>query len=302
MMKIIITGGTGLIGTALSQSLQKKGHQITIVSRNPQQLLPGVRIISWDLNPLINELENSDAVVNLAGASLAGKNPLNMRWTKVRKAEIINSRVKAGNHLSTALEQATHLPEILIQTSAIGYYGNTGLDPMDEYSTPGKDFLSEVCQSWESSTSSVEELGIRRIIARIGLVLSSKGGLLPLLSLPFQFYIGGRIGTGQQIMSWIHITDLVNCLEYFLLNKQMQGVYNITAPKPVTNQEFVTILSRSLNKPAWLPIPSFAFKMAFGEASTLALDGREVLPLRLLETGYRWQFDRLDQAIKDLFR
>ena len=299
-MNILITGGTGLIGTALRESLQEKGHQITIVSRNPQQIVPGVRLISWDLDPLITELEGTDAVVNLAGASLSGNNPLDMRWTKTRRREIINSRIKAGETLCVAIEKAQKKPEILIQASAIGYYGNIGKDQVDESGLAGSDFLAKVCQSWEASTSRAEELGVRRIIARIGLVLSDKGGLLPLLSLPFRLFLGGPMGSGEQFMSWIHIADLVKSLEHFLENANTQGIYNITTPEPVTNRGFAAEMGRSLNKPNWLPIPGFAMKLALGKAATLALDGREVLPGRLLESGFQYQFSQLPQALDDL--
>ena len=300
-MQILITGGTGLIGTALRQSLQNNGHQVVIVSRSTQQILPGVKIISWDLENLISEIETTDVVVNLAGASLAGKNPLSMRWTKNRKTEIISSRTQAGSILSTALEQATHKPEVLIQASAIGFYGNHGEDQVHENNPPGNDFLASVCQSWEKSTSSVEELGTRRVIARIGLVLSREGGLLPLLSLPFRLFLGGKIGAGRQTMSWIHIADLVKSLEFFIENPQTQGVYNITAPKAVTNQEFTSQVSSTLNRPTWFSIPSFLLKLTLGEAATLALDGREVLPKRLLEAGFQFQFNQLSTALDDLF-
>jgi len=301
-MKILITGGTGLIGTALGESLQKEGHQITIVSRNPHQIVPGVRLISWDLDQLTTELEDTEAVVNLAGESLAGSNPITMRWTKTRKEEIINSRIRAGQILCAALEKAQMKPEIFIQASAIGYYGNIGKDIVDESGLAGSDFLAQVCQTWEASTAKVEELGVRRIIARIGLVLSDKGGLLPLLSLPVRFFLGGTIGTGKQFMSWIHFADLVKSLEHFLENPNTQGIYNITAPEPVTNRRFAAEISSSLNKPNWLPIPGFAMKLALGEAATLALDGREVLPGRILESGFQYRFSQLPQALEDLIK
>ncbi len=299
-MNILITGGTGLIGTALRKSLQQKGHQITVISRNTQQIIPGVKLNSWDLETLIAELEDTDAIVNLAGESLAGSNPLSMRWTEARKEKIINSRIKSGEILSSALEKVQKKPEVLIQASAIGYYGNRGIDQVDESSLAGSDFLAQVCLFWEASTSKAGELGIRRIIARIGLVLSNQGGLLPLLSLPFRLFLGGRFGSGEQFMSWIHIADLVKSLEYFLENANTQGIYNLTAPEPVTNREFAAEMGASLNKPDWLAIPSFAPKLALGEAATLALDGREVLPGRLLESGFQYQFNQLPQALDDL--
>jgi uncharacterized protein (TIGR01777 family) len=302
MMNILITGGTGLIGSALSQSLVKKSHHVTILSRNPQQIIPGIRLVSWEPRTLITEIEKADAVVNLAGESLAGSNPLAMRWTTTRKSKIINSRIDVGQALSTALEKAQRKPDLIIQASAIGYYGTQGENPADESSSSGADFLAQVCQSWEASTQKAEELGIRRIIARIGLVLSNNGGLLPLLSLPFRLFVGGPVGTGQQYMSWIHIADLVNSLEYFLENRQTRGIYNLSAPHPVTNREFASALSTALNRPTWLPLPGAVLKLALGEAATLALDGREVLPGRLLESDFQFRFGILAQALDNLFR
>ena len=301
-MKILITGGTGLIGKALTHTLTQKGHQVTIVSRSPQRELSGVRLVSWDSDSLVKELEDTDAVINLAGASISGSNPLSMRWTEKRKSLIASSRIQAGELLLQALQRSTRKPEILIQASAIGYYGNQGSQPVDENSPPGKDFLADVCQTWENSTAGVEELGVRRIVTRLGLVLSRDGGLLPLLALPYKFYLGGTIGNGLQPMSWIHIDDVVNSFMYFIDNPSTQGIFNLTAPSPVQNKIFSKTLGKALNRPSWFTIPTWALRIMLGEASTLAVDGREVLPRRLLEAGFNFNFNEIDRALTDLFQ
>jgi uncharacterized protein (TIGR01777 family) len=301
-MKVIISGGSGLIGTALVNQLLTHGHQVMIISRFPERVRLDVKSIPWTKEAIQEEIEVADAVVNLAGASIAGAGYIPSRWTKKRKAEILNSRLFAGSMIVDAIQQATHKPEVLIQASAIGYYGNKGAEAVDENGAPGTDFLADVSQAWEESTSLAESLNVRRVIIRIGLVLSRQGGLLPLLSLPFRFFAGGRIGSGSQYMSWIHIKDVVNAIHYLIENPDTQGIYNLTAPEPVTFQEFANQFGEVLKRPAWLPLPAFLFKAILGEAATLALDGREVLPGRLLKTGFTFQFTNLPNALVDLFR
>ncbi|MCJ7714930.1 MAG: TIGR01777 family oxidoreductase, partial [Anaerolineales bacterium] len=236
----------------------------------------------------------------LAGTNIAGSNPLQMRWTPNRKKQILTSRVIAGEKLTAAIQLAVVKPEVLIQASAVGYYGHTGSDPVDETNFPGADFLADVCQQWEDSTSPVESLGVRRVITRIGLVLSPEGGLLPLLSLPFRIYLGGKIGSGKQGMSWVHIHDVVNSIQFLVENLQAQGAYNLTAPNPVINQQFAQSLGKSLRKPAWFPVPEFILKFALGESATLALDGRQVFPKRLLEAGYQFEYSSLQPALDNI--
>ena len=301
-MKILITGGTGLIGSALTRSLLNNDYQITVISRTPDLVDPRCEAIPWDLDLITQEIKSSKAVINLAGASISGSNPLSMRWTEKRKSLIASSRIQAGDLLLQAIQRSTHKPEIIIQASAIGYYGNQGSQPVDENSPPGKDFLADVCQTWENSTAGVEELGIRRIVTRLGLVLSGEGGLLPLLALPFKFYFGGPIGNGLQQMSWIHVDDVVHSILHFMNNPSTQGIFNLTAPVPIQNLTFSEALGKSLNRPSWLPIPPWALKIILGEASTLAVDGREVIPFRLLESGYKFNFKEIDPALKDLFQ
>ncbi|MGB2963336.1 MAG: TIGR01777 family oxidoreductase [Anaerolineales bacterium] len=302
-MKVIIAGGSGLIGSALSKSLLADGHQVLIISRKPgktDQLPSGVKTIGWASEDLIRAISSADAVVNLAGASIAGSNPFRMRWTAKRKAEILESRLEAGAKLTKAIQAAGTKPEVLIQASAIGYYGNVDPELVDETSSAGDDFLAGVCQAWEGSTKDLETLGVRRVIIRIGLVFSQVGGLFQLLKLPFLFYLGGRIGSGNQYLSWIHIDDLVAAIRYLIANQFNQGVFNLTAPNPIQNRDFSQRLGKILTKPAWFPVPGFVLRLLLGEASTLALDGRQVYPTRLLDSGFGYRFDQLDFALRDL--
>ena len=297
-MNIIITGGSGLIGTALTKSYLVEGHQVTIVSRFPDKIIhPDLKVIGWEKEVLSAAIADSDAVINLAGSSIAGSNPLFMRWNPKRKESILESRIRAGRILTELIQGAPKKPEVLIQASAIGYYGNVGPELVKETSPAGNDFLAEVCQLWEASTKSVESMGVRRIVVRIGLVFSQKGGLLQLLKLPFTLYLGGQIGDGKQHFSWIHIDDLVSAIRFLIDNKKNRGIYNLTAPNPVQNYQFSEMLGKALHKPAYFTIPGFVLKLLLGEASTLALDGRAVYPTRLLDSGFVFEYNQLPSAL-----
>ena len=302
-MKVIIAGGTGLIGSALTESFIHAQHQVVIVSRFPestQMRFPSARMIGWETETLIREISGSDAVINLAGASLSGTHLLDMRWTPKRKTSIMNSRVQAGAALAEAIQIADNKPEVFFQASAIGFYGNKGAGIVDESSPAGRDFLAEVCQVWEHSTSVIEEFGIRRLVGRIGLVFSRDGGLFNLLKLPFSLYLGGPIGDGTQFLSWISIQDVVSSIRFLIDNHQSQGAYNLVSPNPLTNLEFAQVVGSSMGRPVWLPIPEFALKIILGEASTLALDGRQVMPKRLLDAGYQFRDNQLDKLLPSI--
>jgi len=299
-MKVLIAGGTGLIGSALAQSLQKDGHQVSILSRNPGRVRDRFQAVSWEKEALNSAIAENQALVNLAGESIAGSNLLQMRWTEKRKHDILSSRIAVGRKLAAGVKEVDSKPAVFIQASAIGYYGNTGTRPADETTPRGDDFLARVCLDWEASTQELEEMGVRRVIIRTGLVLSQEGGLFPLLALPFQLMVGGRIGSGQQYMSWIHIADAVSAIKYFLLHADSRGIFNLTAPEPVTNLTFAHTLGKALHRPAWLPVPNLALKLLLGEAATLALDGRQVFPARLLASDFHFQYRELPAALDDL--
>lgn len=302
-MHVMIAGGSGLIGKAVTRNLIENKHQVTIISRNPVQTrigFTGGEVIGWDLEELVRYLATSDAVINLAGESIAGNNPLKMRWTPERKTHILNSRLKAGKRLTEAIQRSPEKPEVFLQSSAIGYYGNAGTYLIDETSPPGNDFLADICLAWEDSTKAVESWGVRRVILRTGLVFSKEGGLFPLLSLPYSLYLGGQLGSGQQYISWIHIEDVVKIIRFLIENPKNQGVYNLVSPNPLNNQEFSYLLGTELDKPVWLTVPAFALKLALGEAATLALDGQQVFPKRLLNTGYDFKYDQPAPALASL--
>ena len=209
-----------------------------------------------------------------------------MRWTANRKKAISESRMFAGKVVAEAFNQANRKPGVLVQSSAVGFYGPLGDERVDENFPNGDDYLSNVCREWENATQSVEALGIRRIIVRTGLVYNREAGIFPLLKLPFSLFVGGKLGTGRQYISWVHIDDVVGAIRFLIDHQQANGIFNLTAPLPLTNLDFSKTLGAAMKRPAVFPLPSFVMKLALGEVSTLALDGQRVLPNRLLEAGY----------------
>lgn len=309
-MRILMTGGTGLIGRALTKELLTKGHQITILSRNPQKhqaAMPDVELVQWNGRTPENWfhlIESTDAVINLAGASIAGEGLsgiLTQRWSDAVKQRIRQSRTDAGQAIVQAIEAAKNKPRVLIQSSAVGYYGPRGSEDVTENTVPGDDFLAQVCVDWENSTQAVEAMGVRRVIVRTGLVLTAKGGILPMMLLPFRLFVGGPIGSGRQGIPWIHIQDEVNALIFLLENEAADGAYNLTAPNPVNSKQFGKVAGKVLRRPSFFPTPAFALKIALGEKSTLVLDGQRAVPTRLLEAGYNFAFTDLEKALTNLF-
>jgi uncharacterized protein (TIGR01777 family) len=307
-VKIVMAGGSGLLGTALTEALVAQGHQVVILSRDPNKVqwqVPGSRFTQWSTGSSqawIKEIDGADAVINLAGVSIAGESLLKMRWTPSRKNAILESRRKSGAALTEAVKRSKERPKVFIQSSAIGFYGTEVNKTFVEDDGAGNDYLSKVTQEWEASTQEIESLGVRRVIVRTGLVLSLRGGLLRTLMLPFQFGAGGRIGSGQQMMSWIAIQDWVKAVIHLLEDSKAKGVYNLTAPNPVANRQFAKELGSAMRRSYFLPTPALALKLALGQASTLALDGQAVLPRRLLDAGFRFDLPNLGQALKNLFQ
>lgn len=304
-MQIIISGGSGMIGRALTDALTRNNHEVIILSRSPQDVsrLPqGARAVRWNgstAGAWQKELEGSDAVVNLAGASIAGNGLLPQRWSADRKKIILESRRTSGRMLSETILRLKQPPAFFLQASAVGYYGTRGDEFIYESHEPGEGFLADVCRKWEDSTRDLD-LRLRRVVTRIGLVLNHDSGMLPLLKLPFRFYLGGPLGSGDQFMSWIHIEDLIRSMVFLMENHHADGVYNLTAPHPVTNHSFSKTLARLMHRPAAVPVPAFALRMLLGEAADLALEGQRVLPRRLLNNGFNFSFDNIEQALSDL--
>lgn len=303
-MRIIITGGTGLIGRALTKDLVRDDHEVIVLSRNPDRatgLPDGTRVERWDAQTSESWghlADSADAVVNLAGENLAGRGFLPTRWTDERKRRIGESRQGAGQAVMSAVEAATNKPNVVIQSSAIGYYGPRGDEPVTEDSEAGDDFLARLCAAWETSTASVESMEVRRAVIRTGVVLSTKGGALPRMLLPYKFFVGGPFGDGRQYTSWIHMADEVAAIRFLIENEDASGVFNLTAPNPLTNAEFGKALGRVMNRPSVMPVPGFAMRLLIGEVSTVVLDGQRVLPKRLQELGFTFQFPELEAALK----
>ena len=301
-MRIIITGGTGLIGAALSVSLAGDGHEVILLSRSAQKGRPGlpagVRLEGWDGRTAAGWgrlADGADAIVNLAGESIAAG-----RWTAKRKRSILDSRVSAGQAVLEAIRQAGARPQVLVQASAVGYYGPRGSELVTEQAAAGSDFLSQVCRQWEDSTAEVEELGVRRLVIRTGIALSMRGGAFPLMVLPFRFFAGGRLGSGRQWLPWIHMDDEIAAIRFLIENPQASGVFNLSAPEPQTNADFSRLIGRSLNRPSFLPAPAFALRLLLGEMSTLLLDGQRQVPERLLQLGFKFRYNQAEPAIRSL--
>jgi uncharacterized protein (TIGR01777 family) len=286
-MRILITGASGFIGRQLTAALARQRHEVYRLSRAAVDPADP-RGFHWDpAAGSIDEtaLEGVDAVVHLAGEGIAER-----RWSPAVKQRIIDSRVQATRVLLDAISRRQAKPRAFIAASAIGFYGDRGSEDLDESSPAGQGYLAETCQAWEAETAKAAELGLRLVQARIGVVLGREGGALGKMLLPFKLGLGGRIGSGRQYMSWIAIHDLVRALLFFIENAETSGVYNLTAPNPVTNAQFTLSLGRALSRPAVLPMPAFAAKLAFGEmAQDLLIGGQKVLPTRLKAAGFQWE-------------
>lgn len=310
-MRILIPGGTGLIGAALSRSLAQDGHEVILLTRDPSRrpanLPTGVRAHKWDARTAdgwLDLADGADAIINLAGESIAGAGMIPSRWSAKRKLAIRESRVYAGLAVVDAVEAVAAKPKVVIQASAVGYYGQRSDDKiLNEDAKPGPDFLGETCIAWEQSTAPVEELGVRRVIIRTGLVLAmQKGSPLPLTALPFRFFVGGRLGSGNQYWPWIHLHDVIAAIRFLLENEKASGPYNLTAPTPVTNRDFAHILGRVMHRPSVFPTPAFALETALGEISTLVLDGQRAVPRKLLDLGFKFRHPDLFYALRDLLK
>lgn len=306
-MRVIITGGTGLIGKELANSLAADGHEIIVLSRNVHKtsgLAPGVRVVGWDGKTASGWGELADgagAIINLAGESISGEGFLPSRWSSERKRRILESRLNAGAAVVDAVQSARTRPEVVVQSSAIGYYGVSETETFTETSRAGDDFQADVCKQWEASTHDLDRIGVRRVIIRTGVVLSLKGGALTRLIFPFQLFAGGPLGTGKQWFSWIHIADEVRAIRYLMENPTMSGVYNLTAPQLVTNGDFAKIIGETMKRPSFVPAPKFAFQLGFGEVATLVVDGQKVIPTRLEAAGFDWHFPDARSAFQDLW-
>ena len=301
MKKVLVTGGTGFIGRRVCETLHNKDYVVNVVSRNPESAKHKLEFLQ-EISPWnpeteklpIEAISNVQAVIHLAGETIAG------RWNSDKKRRIRDSRILSTQNLVASFADSDTKPEVLIGASAIGLYGDSGEDRFTEETLPGKDFLAEVCQEWETEAYKASELGIRVVTVRIGLVLGLGGGLLQQVLTPFKIGVGGKLGTGQQWMSWIHIDDVVGIIFHALENDTINGALNATAPTPVRNIEFTKALGSVLNKPTILPAPYFGLKLMMGEFADFVMLSQNVLPEKTEATGYEFKFRTIDSALSDL--
>jgi uncharacterized protein len=299
-LKVLITGGTGMIGTALAISLKQDGNDVFILTRSLQRQpsTEGVQAIGWDgstTNGWIDWIDQMDAVVNLVGERLS-----NWPWTNAEKKRFLDSRVNGGRALVEGIRSASRRPKVFLQASGINYYGPRGLKPVTEYDERGNDFLGDLCKEWEGSTREVEDMGVRRTIIRSGIVLNGEDGILPIMMLPVKLFVGGPIGRGSQGIGWIHIKDEVAAIRFLLDTEEAKGPFNLTSPMPISNEEFMRMLAKVMKRPYWLRAPAFAMRLALGEMATLVLDGMYPQPARLQEIGFHFQFENAEAALNDL--
>lgn len=298
-MRIVIIGSTGLIGSGLARRALENGHAVVALSRKKitSPLMERLEYARWDgrsATDLAALIEGADVVVNLAGESI-GKGP----WTENRKALQLSSRVEPALAVSAAWKMTRVKPSLLVQASAIGIYG-TGDEIKDESSAPGEDYLSNMAKKWEAASLDVESTGARRVVVRTGVVLDKNTGVLPQVMLPFKLMVGGPIGSGRQVLSWIHIEDELLAILHLIEDPRSSGVYNLTAPQPVTNTEMGKAISKIKQLPYWMPVPAFALKLMLGEMSTLVLDGQRVMPVRLQQSGFDFKYPSIESALRQL--
>ncbi|HDX9579661.1 TPA: TIGR01777 family oxidoreductase [Bacillus pseudomycoides] len=297
-MEIAISGGTGFIGKALTLYLASNGHTVYILTRQVREnhSPANIRYIHWDASASEFPLSSVDIVINLAGESIN-----NGRWTKQQKEKIINSRLNTTKGLIKQLQTLHQSPSTLINASAIGYYGTSETDTFaEDHAKKGNDFLATTVQLWEEEASKADDLGIRTVYTRFGIVLGKDGGALPKMLFPYQFFIGGTIGSGNQLLSWVHLEDVVRMIDFAIHTKEISGAFNITAPHPVTMTEFGGIIAKVLHRPHWLPVPEFALKTLLGEKSILVLEGQKVLPQKAIQHGYTHSYATLEHALQNI--
>lgn len=306
-MKIAITGATGFVGTRLVEKAHQEGHQVLVLTRNatkarrvfPDSAFPTVEIVAYtpkESGEWQNAISGCDGVVNLAGAPLADE-----RWSEERKREIIDSRKIGTRKIVEAIAAANPKPSVLVNSSAIGYYGTSETATFDETAPPGDDFLAQVCREWEAEAQQVTQTGTRLTIVRTGIVIGNGGAIAKMLT-PFRLFAGGPLGNGKQWFSWIHREDLTDLMLFALQNPAIEGTINGTAPNPVRMNQLCDTLAQVMHRPSWLPVPDFALQMLLGDAAKLVLEGQQVLPKRTQEFGFDYQYPTIKPALEQVVK
>jgi uncharacterized protein len=308
-MRIVIAGGTGFLGSPLAETYAEDGHDVRVLTRSlpPGESrhesgtgVPGITCVGWKPDghsgPWGEVVSAADAVINLAGASIGSK-----RWNPQRKAEIRNSRLLSTRSLAEAIKAAPLAPGVFISASGVGYYGTANGEPRTETSGAGQDFLAQLCEDWEKEALRAARDGLRIAVIRSGLVFERSGGVLAEMMTPFKLFVGGRVGSGRQYMSWIHRLDWVEMVRWIVMTQEARGPINLTAPHPVTNREFTRSLARAIKRPALFPAPKIALKVVLGEFANFVVTGQRVIPERALALGYHFRYPELDIAFRGIF-
>jgi len=303
-MRVIISGATGFIGQALCREL-RGDYELVALTRDARRAAATVKgcakIVEWDARTTsgwAGQVEGACAIINLAGESLAEG-----RWTASKKMSILQSRTNSANAIADAVEGARNKPGVVIQASGVGYYGSRGDETLTEDSPPGGDFLADVCRRTEAVAARVSRQKVRHVELRTGVVLGQEGGVLPRMMKPFRFFLGGRVGSGNQWVSWISLRDDMRAIRFLMENQNLQGPFNVTSPRPVTMKEFTRLLGQVLQRPAWTMLPAFAARLALGEvADELLLASQQAIPKRLEEAGFKFSYVDLKNALEAIFR
>jgi uncharacterized protein (TIGR01777 family) len=296
-MNIVVAGGTGFIGSSLLPLLRRAGHEVVVLTRDPERAppTPGVTRVRWDgvtQGEWTVFVQGADAVINLAGESIGGG-----RWTSSRKERIVASRVNATRALLEAIRRGEKGPSLFISSSAVGYYGPVESGEVAEDHPPGSGFLADVCRLWEQEALAVGELGPRVVILRTGVVIGEKGGALERMLLPFRLFAGGPLGSGRQWFPWVHGDDVAGVILFALGNAALTGPVNLVAPETADMRSFCAALGRALSRPSWLPVPAMALRAALGEMADMILTGQRVVPAKLLALGYQFRYPALAPAL-----
>jgi hypothetical protein len=300
-MRVLIPGGSGLLGRHLAADLAADGYEVVLLSRTPERVgaLPeGVQAVRWDGSTAEgwgHLADGATAIINLAGENLAGG-----RWTKERKEKIVRSRTDAGAAVVEAVRVAAGKPGLVIQASGVGYYGPHHDEVLTEGDGPGSDFGAQVCVQWEDATAPVEAFGVRRAVIRTGVVLSPDALALRRLTLPYRFFVGGPLGSGRQWFSWIHVADYIAGVRFLMERADAAGAFNLSAPGPLTNADFGKALGQVMGRPSWIPVPAFAMRLLFGEMASVLLEGQRVAPRRLLDLGFQFRLPAAGSALRDV--